>query len=236
MIRLLLLLLLSFSVGLTACSSKKSSTSTAPATNNTDTDTDDDDDTTNPGSCSSGSCPVVTIPGMPKPQNGQYYVGKVKNITQSNYKKFLKAGLGVYSDGGQFGDGYNYNWNYTCDINVFSLIFDGELFNCQNQQSQFQQYINAMAAAPAMITLSFYSNGHVEGNWLVDAYQDFYGYIDYYMGIPFQGSVVKLNDGRYLIEAGPLSLVTSTPTSKTTFNAYFFDGSTDLPIGVVTVK
>lgn len=231
--RYLLIVILAMSMGMTACSKKKSSSvATAPATND---NTDNGGGTNNPSGCTSNCNPGV-IPNMPAPYNGSYYVGKVKNITKSTYKKFLKAGLGVYSDGGQFGDGYSYSWNYQCDFNIFALIFDGQGFNCSTQQSQFEQYITDMANAPAMITLTFYKNGTVEGNWLVDAYQDYYGYIDYYMGIPFKGKVFKLTDGRYLIEAGPLSLVTTSPSARTSFNTYFYDGNSDLQFGTVTVK
>jgi hypothetical protein len=57
------------------------------------------------------------------------------------------------------------------------------------------------------------------------------------MGIPFEGHLLKLSNGKYLIEAGPLTLVVSkVQNGRATYTAYFFDGYTDLPLGVVTVR
>lgn len=230
--RYLLILLLAMSIGTTACSKKKSSSvATPPTTTDTDTDTDTDLDT----DCNSG-CDVVTIPGMAKPANSKYYVGKVTGINKTVYKKFIKAGLGANSDGGAFGDGGNYSWNYQCDFNIFAFLFQGEGFNCQTQAQKFETYVTTIASKPAIVIFRFIGNGNVQGTWFTDAYLQLNGNINYYMAIPFQGPVVKLSDGRYLIEAGPLSLVTATASTKTNFDAYFFDGTTDVKFGSMIFK
>ena len=100
----------------------------------------------------------------------------------------------------------------------------------------FNEYLEDIASSPAIVVLTIHSNGHVEGNWLVVAYQDFYGYIDYYMAIPFQGTVTELQDGRLMIEAGPLAFVMQSTTNALKHNIYFFDGNNDLAFGKITFK
>ncbi len=228
--RYLLLILLAFSVGTTACSKKSSSsTATAPATNNNDNDTDNGN--TGSNSCTNG-CNASAIPGFTK----SYYLGFVNVSNKPVYKTFLKLGLGYYS-GTQYNSGYDYSYNYTCDINIFSLIFDDQLIDCYTPEQKLNEYMTAITNAPAMIDLTF-SNGRVRGNWFIDARPIGGGYYDFHTSIPFEGAIKKLSNGKYVIEAGPLALVTGANTSlgKKTFDAYFFNGTTDTKFANIVIQ
>jgi len=225
--RYLSIIIMAASLALAACGKHSSSVATAPATTNTTTTTT----TTTTGT-------VSYIPGLPAPINGQYYVGSVSNINSAVYQKFLKAGLGVYMDNGQFGDGTSYSWNYTCDFNIFSFFINGQGLSCQSEQDQINQYVAQQASYPAAVTMTIYPNGEVDGYWYTNAtthYGTVYGYqYPYTLEIPFSGTIQLIN-GQYVVEAGPLSFVT-TAAAPANFGVFFFDGNTDAQFGILTLQ
>lgn len=243
--RFFILLILSMTVvTTTACSKKKSSAVTPPAVTDTDDDSDDDDD--DDGNSPSGVV-VKKIPYMNAPVNGEYYLGSLTNKNATVYREFIKAALGYTTNGsGYMGDGYTYNFNYSCSFNIFALFFDQEGLSCGTSSNHIEKYLVAMTNAPAMVALWIYADGSIEGEFMVDAYKvcNFYNecYIDFYMSIPFAGEITKLNNGKYMIEAGPLAFVTKVvPTNASkaaNFNTYFYnnnDGS-DLKFGEIILK
>jgi hypothetical protein len=229
--RYLILIVLSMGLSLTACSNKKSSSvATAPATTTTTT-------------TNTNTNVPAGYPSLPAPVNTQYYVSTAAgyyfdqyyydylyiptlDITSvSNYSKFLLAGLPNIAPPSGF------SASYSCNFNLFSWIFDGNAGSCSS--STQNSFLSQMAAAPALMTLTISSNGQVSGNWLVDAYQLYggaeNGVIDYYMAIPFQGTIAKYTSGNYTgmyyIQAGPLLLISTTANTLTQYKAWIYDNS-----------
>lgn len=163
------------------------------------------------------------ITGLPAPVNSQYHYGTVNISQRATYVNFLKAAFGyqAYNNGGYFGEqqGYSYNYNYTCDLNIFRWIRGDSLVDCDSYQDEFARYIDDLSKQRTMVQFLFKSDGTAKGLWLAGAYQDFNGTMYAYEQIPFQGRVIKLQDGRFMIEAGPLVFLTTTSVSN--FDVFF---------------
>jgi hypothetical protein len=215
--RKLILILLAATLSVSvACSKKKSSSpvATAPTTPTTPVD---------PNTPSGG-----VIIGLPAPVNGKFYYGTVQISKRSTYVNFLRSAFGYQyynqnSNDQGYGNnqGYSYNYSYSCDINLFRWLFDDNLIDCGGGQTQYNDYVSDLSYEKTMVQFLFKSDGSVKGLWLAGASQDLQGNFYAYEQIPFYGNVVKLQDGRYLIEAGPLAFVTTS--SLMNFDVHFED-------------
>lgn len=190
--RILILILLTLGVGFggTACSKKKSSSAPATTTNDNDGYYNDND-----GDNYNGST---------------FYDGTVKIYDYQVYRDFLYTSLGY-----QYNNTYNYNFN--CNLDLFNWVFGGQLVDCGSGYSQFDSIVNK----PALIELKFLPkekrNGYydypVDGLWVVDPQYNAYE-------IPFDGYMEELSDGRFLLETGPLALLTTVSGSKVNLNNF----------------
>lgn len=179
------------------------------------------------------------IPNWPNPSNAAFYHGTVTVQKYDVYQDFLYSALGyqAYNQGGnQYGQqqGYNYNYNYNCDLNIFRWIFGGNIVNCGSYQNQYDQVVYNLSYKPALVQLLFLADGSVKGLWLANGFYSngamyTYGQPNGYQ-IPFRGTMQRLNDGRYMIVAGPLVFLTTNTTSN--FDIFF----NEWKIGNVTVQ
>jgi len=142
--------------------------------------------------------------------NGTLYSGSVNVYDKATYKNFLYTGFGY-----QYYQTYNYN--FSCNLDLFRWIFGGQLADCNSGQTSFTNLVNA----PALLELKFFpkttnqgqTSYPVDGLWVVDP--NYSGY-----EIPFQGDAVELSDGRWLIEAGNIGLLTTKSGSTVNLNNF----------------
>lgn len=201
-----------------ACSKKKSSSTVA---------------TTPPVVVDPGGGGGGYIPNWPQPSNAAFYYGTVTVQKFDVYQDFLESAFGyqAYNQGGSYGQqGHNYNFNYSCDLNIFRWIFGGNIVNCGNYQNQYNQYVYDLSYQRAMVQLLFLADGSVKGLWLAGASQDTNGNMYAHKQISFRGRMIQLQDGRYMIEAGPLVFLTTNTVSN--FDIFF----NEWKIGNVTVR
>ncbi len=216
--RNLIFIILALGLSVTACSKKKSTTTVAPPP------VVDDDD--------GGGY----VPGGVE---DAYYSGYVNVYNKSVYKNLLYNRYNQTS--------YTYSYNVNCDINFFRWIFnDGNIVDCDSSNGNFDQLANA----PVLIELLFkpaitrtrggntYKVYPVEGLVVANPSQNYPPY--YAHEIPFEGELVELSDGRYLIEAGAIALLTKNSTDIDTFVLYhvWYEGSqrSSAPFGEVTIQ
>jgi hypothetical protein len=122
--------------------------------------------------------------------------GRVTITNQSTYKNFLQTAFGYQYE-------QKYTYTASCNLDLLRWIFDGgKIVDCNSGNNALLN----LASAPASIELVFLSNNRVEGLWLVNP--QYGGY-----EIPFQGTMTQLSDGRYVVNAGALALVTTRDSS-----------------------
>lgn len=204
-----------------ACSKKKSSSTVATAP----PAVVDPNQPYNPGGY---------LPGWPAPTNASFYYGTVQVQKYDVYQYFLESAFGyqAYTQGGSYGQqqGFNYSYNYSCDLNIFRWIFGGNIASCGGYQNQYDQFIYDLSYQRAMVQLLFQADGTVKGLWLAGASQDGAGNMYAYKQISFRGRLRQLQDGRFIIEAGPLVFLSTT--QATNFDVFFQEWK----IGNVTVR
>lgn len=218
--RKLILILLTATLSLSvACSKKKSNSVATPP----------------PVTPTTPTYPGGYIPNFPAPINSAFHYGTVNITKRATYVNFLRAAFGyqTYNNGYDFGQqqDYGYNYNYSCDLNIFRWLFDDDLINCSNGQSQYNDYVSDLSYEKTMVQLLFQGDGTVKGLWLAGASMDFNGTMYAYEQIPFRGRLTQLADGRFMIEAGPLVFLT-TSTSVTNFDVFY----EETKFGNVTVR
>ena len=208
--KLILILLATTLTVSVACSKKKSSSpvATAPTT------------PTDPNNPSGG-----VIIGLPAPVNAKFYFGTANISKRPTYVNFMRSAFGYqyYNQDQGYGQnqGYSYNYSYSCDLNLFRWLFDDELIQCSGGQDQYNDYVSDLSYEKAMVQFLFNSNGSVKGLWLAGASQDLQGNFYAYEQIPFYGNVTKLQDGRYMITAGPLVFLTKSTANLMNFDIFF---------------
>lgn len=210
--RKLILILLAATLSVSvACSKKKSSSpvATAPVT------------PTNPNP----TYPGGVIPGLPAPVNAKFYYGTVTISKRATYVNFLRSAFGYQyynqDQGYGYNQGYSYNYSYSCDINLFRWIFDDNLIDCGGGQNQYNDYVSDLSYEKAMVQFLFNGDGSVKGLWLAGASQDLYGNFYAYEQVPFYGRLTQVQDGRFMIEAGPLVFLTTSTSNLMNFDVFF---------------
>ncbi len=181
--------------------------------------------------------PGTYYPGFPAPQNAKYHYGSVQIIKPATYVSFLKSAFyyqtyqqqGNYY--GQQANGSSYNYSYSCDFNIFRWLFEGQALNCNSGgQSQFDNYVQQLVYQQTMVQLLFLADGTVKGLWLAGASMDGAGNMYAYEQIPFRGRISQLHDGRLIVDAGPIVLLSTG--SYTNFDIYFNEST----LGNVTIR
>ncbi len=125
-------------------------------------------------------------------QDGEIWAGQVSITNKATYQNFLTTAFGY-----QYNQQYSYN--VSCNMDLFRWIFGGgQIVDCDSGNSS----MGNLANAPALVELLFKDNNRVEGLWVVNPQYNGYE-------IPFQGVMTRYSDGRFLIEAGALALLTT---------------------------
>lgn len=212
--RTLILILLAATLSVNvACSKKKSSSSVATAP-------------TTPTNPNTPTYPGGVIPNYPAPQNAKFYYGTVNISKRQTYVNFLRSAFGYqYYNQNDYGYGYNqgysYSYSYSCDINLFRWLFDDNLIDCGGGQNQYNDYVTDLSYEKAMVQFLFSGDGSVKGLWLAGASQDLYGNFYAYEQVPFYGRLFQIQDGRFMIEAGPLAFLTTSTGNNMNFDVFF---------------
>ena len=141
-------------------------------------------------------------------QDGEYWSGQVTIQNKPTYQNFLYTAFGYQYE-------QQYNYTASCNLDLFRWIFGGgQIVDCNSGNNS----LSNLANAPAFVELLFKDNNRVEGLWVVNPQSNGYE-------IPFQGVMTKYNDGRYLIEAGALALLTTMDSNgnvrEDNFDVYY---------------
>lgn len=141
-------------------------------------------------------------------QDGEIWSGPVTINNRTTYQNFLNTAFGY-----QYNQQYNYN--VSCNLDVLRWVFGGgQIVDCDSGNSSMSN----LASAPALVELLFKENNRVEGLWVVNPQYNGYE-------IPFEGVMTRYSDGRFLIEAGALALLTTMDSSgnvrEDNFDVYY---------------
>lgn len=208
--RNLIFIILALGLSVTACSKKKSTTTVAPP-------------------------PVVD-------DGGGYVPGDVEDAYYTGYVNFYSNKKDVYKNllyNFRNPDRYTYTYSVNCDIDFLRWILqDKDLIDCDSSNGNFDQLVNAPALVDLLFFKGYTRNGRtvypVEGLLVANPSARIP------LEIPFEGELVKLSDGRYLIEAGAIALLTKSSTDIDTFVLYhvWYVGSTrySASFGEVTIQ
>ncbi len=140
--------------------------------------------------------------------DGEIWSGPVTINNTTTYQNFLNTAFGY-----QYNQQYNYN--VSCNLDVLRWVFGGgQIVDCSSGNSSMTN----LASAPALVELLFKENNRVEGLWVVNPQSNGYE-------IPFEGVMTRYSDGRFLIEAGALALLTTMDSSgnvrEDNFDVYY---------------
>ncbi len=123
---------------------------------------------------------------------GELWSGPVSIHNRTTYKNFLNTSFGY-----QFNQQLNYN--VSCNLDVLRWVFGGgQIIDCDSGNNLMSDLSNA----PALVELLFKTNDQVEGLWVASPQNNG-------QEIPFEGVLTRYDDGRFLIEAGALALLTT---------------------------
>jgi hypothetical protein len=140
--------------------------------------------------------------------DGEIWSGPVTIYNQTTYQNFLNTAFGY-----QYNQQYNYN--VSCNLDVLRWVFGGgQIVDCDSGNNSMYN----LTSAPALVELLFKENNRVEGLWVVNPQYNGYE-------IPFAGVMTRYSDGRFLIEAGALALLTTMDSSgnvrEDNFDTYY---------------